>query len=72
MTRKFYKCAGCGNVTEHQHLHDTAHGIAETHMAGTERFVCVICRHTVHATDDNAKDFPFVLDGKPPTTRTVT
>jgi hypothetical protein len=37
------ECFGCGNVSAHQHLHDCANGIAETHMVGSERFVCELC-----------------------------
>lgn len=69
--QQHYHCDGCTNVTRHRHLHDTAHGIAETHMAGTERFVCVLCQRTTFATSPNAYKFEFVLDGQPITEREV-
>jgi hypothetical protein len=60
-----YACTGCGNVTLHAHLHNTAHGIAETHMAGSERFICMDCSHHTWAWDADANRFPFVLDVPP-------
>jgi hypothetical protein len=57
------ECLGCGNVTAHQHLHDcAAQGIPDTHMAGSERFVCVLCSHILMATDADASRFPFQFD----------
>ena len=60
-----YKCDGCGNITLHNHLHDTAHGIAETHMVGSERFRCADCGHETYANTTVAEKFPFVLDVPP-------
>jgi hypothetical protein len=51
------ECFGCGNVTAHRHLHDCAHGIAETHMVGSERFVCELCGHVTRADSDGAERF---------------
>jgi hypothetical protein len=42
-------CRRCHEITEHKHLHDAAHGLPGTHMAGTERFVCTKCGLTTHA-----------------------
>lgn len=44
------------------HRHDEAHGIAGTHMAGSERFECAVCRHVL--TREEAKSFglKYVLD----------
>ncbi len=33
-------CPKCKEKTEHRHMHDAAHGIAETHMVGSERYEC--------------------------------
>jgi hypothetical protein len=55
------ECFGCGNVTAHRHLRD-AHEIAETHMAGSERFVCELCGHTTFAGSEGASRFPFAFD----------
>jgi hypothetical protein len=54
------ECFGCGNVTAHQHLHDCEP--TETHMVGSERFVCVQCGHVTRADCDGADRFPFVFD----------
>jgi hypothetical protein len=56
------ECFGCGKVTAHQHLHDCTHGIAETHMVGSERFVCELCGHVTRAGSDGAERFPFTFD----------
>jgi hypothetical protein len=37
------ECFGCEKVTSHEHFHDCAPGNPETHIAGSERFVCVLC-----------------------------
>jgi hypothetical protein len=55
------ECFGCGNVTAHRHLRD-AHEIAETHMAGSERFVCELCGHATFAGSEGASRFPFAFD----------
>jgi hypothetical protein len=56
------ECFGCGKVTSHQHLHDCAHDIPETHMAGSERFICELCEHVTFAGSDGASRFPFTFD----------
>lgn len=57
------KCDGCGNRTDHKHLHDEAHGISGTHMSGSERFVCKLCGHHTFAKDgDRNPDFKFLFD----------
>src|SRR5262249_34677919 len=48
------ECFGCEKVTSHEHLHDCAPGIPETHMVGSERFVCVLCKHVTFADSDGA------------------
>ena len=55
-------CEKCKKVTEHEHLHDAAHGIPETHMVGTERFECSECGHTTFKNDSGAEKFKFTLD----------
>ena len=45
-----------------RHLHDCAPGIPETHMVGSERFVCVLCKHVTFADSDGASRFPFTFD----------
>jgi hypothetical protein len=55
-------CKACGKITDHRHMHDTAHGIPETHMQGTERFICDVCGFVTFSGDDS--NFPFMLDRK--------
>jgi hypothetical protein len=43
-------------------LHDCAPGIPETHVVGSERFVCVLCKHVTFADSDGASRFPFTFD----------
>jgi len=56
------ECFGCEKVTSHEHLHDCAPGIPETHIVGSERFVCVLCKHVTFAGSDGASRFPFTFD----------
>jgi hypothetical protein len=56
------ECFGCEKVTSHEHLHDCAPGIPETHIIGSERFVCVLCKHVTFAGSDGASRFPFTFD----------
>jgi hypothetical protein len=51
------ECFGCEKVTSHEHLHDCAPGIPETHMVGSERFVCVLCKHVTFAGSDGGLGF---------------
>jgi hypothetical protein len=39
-----------------------APGSPETHMVGSERFVCVLCKHVTFAGSDGASRFPFTFD----------
>lgn len=57
-------CRKCGYTGPHRHMHDAAHGIEGTHMAGTERFECKECGLKTFASDGVA-GFKFILDGKP-------
>jgi hypothetical protein len=59
-----HHCLSCAAVTPHLHLHDCAHGIPETHMAGSERFQCVPCGRITLAHSPDADTFSFVLDGQ--------
>ena len=56
------ECFGCEKVTSHEHLHDCAPSIPETHMVCSERFVCVLCKHVTFAGSDGASRFPFTFD----------
>ncbi|MEP9389614.1 hypothetical protein [Mesorhizobium sp. KR9-304] len=54
-------CHSCGQKRPFRHMHDTAHGIPGTHMAGSERFECSACGETIHAGDNDGQ-FTFILD----------
>jgi hypothetical protein len=56
------ECFGCEKVTSHEHLHDCAPDTPEKHMVGSERFVCVLCKHVTFAGSDGASRFPFTFD----------
>src|SRR5260370_41093570 len=56
------ECFGCEKVTSHEHFHDCAPGNPETHIAGSERFVCVLCGHVTFAGSEGASRFPFTFD----------
>jgi hypothetical protein len=56
------ECFNCKKVVSHEHFHDCAPGIPETHIAGSERFVCVLCGHITFAGSDGASRFPFTFD----------
>src|SRR6516162_7458220 len=56
------ECFGCEKVTSHEHLHDCAPGIPETHIVGSERFVYLLCKHVTFPGSDGASRFPFTFD----------
>lgn len=60
--RELFFCDRCARMRPHKHMHDTAHGLEQTHMQGSERFVCVGCGRTTYANDTGAERFPFILD----------
>lgn len=54
-------CPKCGNPTLN-HLHNCAHGILETHMAGTERFECNCGFRCGDAKEAEKFGLKFILD----------
>lgn len=38
-----FPCPHCRSTDGYRHLHNAAHGIPGTHMAGSERFECASC-----------------------------
>lgn len=44
------------------HLHDTIYGIPETHMVGSERFECSICRHVLSSEEADGRGLVYTLD----------
>jgi len=61
-------CKNCKVETYHEHFHDCAHGIRETHMVGSERFKCGKCAHATFASSPDSHRFPFNLDKPCPST----
>ena len=55
-------CPKCEKTTEHDHKHDCAHGMFETHMAGSERYECKECGHWLGKKEAEAQGLKFVLD----------
>lgn len=55
-------CPKCEKHTEHKHLHDGAHGISVTHMAGSERYECKECGTSVYKEYGEKQGLKFILD----------
>lgn len=55
-------CNHCQKETEHKHLHDAAHGIEGTHMSGSERYTCSVCKLSIFAEEGRKRGLKFVLD----------
>jgi predicted RNA-binding Zn-ribbon protein involved in translation (DUF1610 family) len=56
------KCPKCGNTDAPRHMHDEAHGLSGTHMAGSERFECRGCGHVLSREEAKAVGLKYVLD----------
>jgi hypothetical protein len=61
MSNQYY-CTSCEQTTTHNHLHNAAHGIEGSHMAGSERFECQKCGKMTYSHDLGADRFNFALD----------
>lgn len=55
-------CPHCEDEAELNHLHDCAHGIPDTHMAGSERYKCPSCGYAIHKSEGEKMGLKFVLD----------
>ena len=55
-------CPNCGALAEMHHLHDEAHGIAGTHMAGSERYECNFCGHSIHKSEGERLGLRYICD----------
>ena len=55
-------CPECSKKTEHKHMHDEAHGIAGTHMAGSERYECAECGYAMMKEEAESQGLKFVCD----------
>lgn len=56
------KCPKCGKQVQFKHMHNCAHGIPETHMAGSERYECPECGHAVFKDEGEKLGLKFTLD----------
>ena len=56
------KCPKCNEFAEFKHMHDCAHGIPETHMAGTERHTCTECETSFFKSEGEKHGFIYILD----------
>ena len=57
------ECPKCKKQTL-KHLHNTAHGIPGTHMAGSERFECPCGFYASDEETANKNGLQFILDRK--------
>jgi hypothetical protein len=65
MSNPVVKCPRCAYVAEFKHTHTPAYSdLPQTHMSGSERFVCTQCSHSIGFRDEHAHLFQFVLDKK--------
>ncbi len=55
-------CPNCGQKSGFYHQHDCAHGIAETHMVGTERYECKACKYKFFKTEGELHGFKYICD----------
>ena len=56
------KCPKCEEEVELKRMHDCAHGIPETHMDGSERFVCPNCQCHIYKSEGEKLGLKFILD----------
>lgn len=54
-------CPKCKEKTM-KHLHDTAYGMEETHMKGSERFECICGLHISSSKEAEKYNLKFILD----------
>lgn len=52
-------CPECGHPLKH--LHNEAHGVPGTHMAGSERYECQI-GHALYKEEGSRHGLTFILD----------
>jgi len=56
------KCPECGKK-KLRHFHQEAHGLAGTHMSGSERYVCSECNFTLRTATEAAEyELDFFFD----------
>lgn len=55
-------CPQCKNDIKFKHLHDCVHGISETHIVNTERFVCPSCGKAYFKYEGEKHGFKYILD----------
>lgn len=55
------KCPSCGGE-QFTHMYDAMHGIAETYMSGTERFVCKSCDYCIYRDEGIPLGFKYSMN----------
>lgn len=54
------KCPNCG-LEKWSHVHNCAHGLSGTHMAGSERYECK-CGKAIYVVEGTKLGFKFIED----------
>jgi uncharacterized protein with PIN domain len=55
-----YHCRFCHERTDHTHSHELANGVPDTHIEGSEQFICRKCGMCTYKEDgDFGFDFMF-------------
>lgn len=57
-----FVCNVCNKVTTHNHCHNSAYGMAGTHMQGTERYECKSCGKAIYKDEGIKQGLKFILD----------
>ncbi len=56
-------CPKCKKTTEHKHMHTPAYpDLPETHLFGTEKYVCAVCEYIMYKEEAESQGLKFVLD----------
>lgn len=62
MEKSIKVCPNCGVIGSIKHMHDTAHGLEDTHMEGSERFECSSCGASLTREQAEGLGLKYVLD----------
>lgn len=62
MSEKKSECPKCREYVRFEHMCDTAYGMPETYMAGSERFVCSNCKYRLSRQEANQLGLKFILE----------
>ena len=51
----------CKKDVKYAHLHDSAHGLPETHISGSERYECAICGYKMKKEEAEKQGLIFFI-----------